>query len=127
MSHHSRLEKVVIDVPAGNHERALAFWQGALGRPLVRSRRYPEYHGAVLPGERFEVLVQRLQDGPSRAHVDIHTDDLEAEVTRLEGLGARRVRLVNGWWIMEDPGGLPFCGIPDLSGELTDDTAQRWD
>ena len=60
-------------------------------------------------------------------HLDIHTDDLEAEVARLERLGAERVRRVHGWWIMRDPAGLLFCVIPDTSGSLNDGNAQRWE
>ena len=60
-------------------------------------------------------------------HVDIHTDDLEAEVARLEGLGAQRVERVAHWWVMRDPAGLPFCVLPDPPGTLTEDNAQRWD
>jgi len=60
-------------------------------------------------------------------HLDIHTDDLNAEVARLERLGAERVQLMNAWWIMRDPAGLPFCVVPDPAGSLNDSNAQRWD
>jgi hypothetical protein len=127
MSHYSRLEKIVIDATDDDHDRELAFWQAALGTPLSRSQRFPEYHWADLPGQQVGLLVQRLGTGSPRVHLDIHTDDLEAEVSRLEGLGARRVITANGWWIMEDPAGLPFCVIPEPAGGLTDDNAHRWD
>ena len=45
-------------------------------------------------------------------HLDIHTDDLDAEVARLEKLGAERVQQVHGWWVMRDPAGLLFCVLP---------------
>jgi hypothetical protein len=126
--HYSRLYKVVIDVTEADHDEEVVFWQAATGQPLTRSERYPEYHGASLPGDVFALLIQRIGEGPSRVHLDIHTDDLEAEVARLEALGARRVRLVNDhWWIMEDPAGLPFCVLPDPPGSLNEDNAQRWD
>ena len=72
-------------------------------------------------------LFQRLEGGPSRIHVDIHTDDLDAEVARLEGLGAERVQQVHRWWIMRDPAGLLLCVIPERPGALDDSNAQRWD
>ena len=127
MPHYSVLHKVVIDVAAEDHDQELAFWQAATGQPLIRVDKYPEYHGALLAGQGFGLLTQRLDAGPSRVHLDIHTDDLEAEVARLERLGAERVRQVNHWWIMRDPAGLLFCVIPDTTGSLTDDNAQRWD
>ncbi len=127
MSHYSRLDKIVIDAADADHDRELAFWQGALGTPMSQVQRFPEYHWAGLPGAQLSLLVQRLDTGSPRVHLDIHTDDLEAEVSRLEGLGARRVITTNGWWIMEDPAGLPFCVIPEPPGRLTDDNAHRWD
>jgi hypothetical protein len=127
MAHYSRIDKIVIDVPEGVHDSALAFWQGAAGGRTGRSQRYPEYHWAELPGQEIAMLIQRLGDGPPRVHLDIHTDDLAAEVSRLERLGAQRVRRVNDWWIMADPAGLPFCVIPDPPGRLNDGNARRWD
>ncbi len=126
MSHYSRLSKVVIDVPEADHDQELEFWQAATGQTLTRFD-HSEYHGAPLPGQGLWLLVQRLGEGPSRVHLDIHTDDLEAEVARLERLGATRVRQVHGWWIMRDPAGLLYCVIPDTSGSLNDANAQRWE
>jgi len=47
----------------------------------------------------FTLLVQRLGNSGARVHVDIHTDDLEAEVKRLERLGAERVQQAHSWWV----------------------------
>ena len=126
MAHHSRLTKIVIDVPAADHDRELAFWSAAAGQPLTRFDAHPEYHGAPLHGTEFGLLIQRLGDGPGRVHLDIHTDDLAAEVARLEELGAERVRQVHSWWILRDPAGLLFCVIPEPAGSLNDSNAQRW-
>jgi hypothetical protein len=127
MAHYSRLSKLVIDVPPPDHDRELAFWGAAIGQPLSRFDRHPEYHGAALHGQEFWLLIQRLDDGPGRVHIDIHTDDLAAEVARLEGLGAERVRQVNGWWVLRDPAGLLFCVLPEPAGSLNDSNAHRWD
>jgi hypothetical protein len=127
VAHYSRLSTIVVDVPEAEHDQALGFWQAATGQTLPRNARSPEYHGATLPGQGFGLLIQRLEEGESRVHLDIHTDDLEAEVARLERLGARRVRQVHRWWIMRDPAGLPFCVVPERAGSLNDDNAQRWD
>jgi hypothetical protein len=111
VAHYSRLSKIVIDVPPADHDRELAFWNAATGRPLARFDRHPEYHGAALHGQEFWLLIQRLEHGPGRVHLDIHTDDLAAEVARLEGLGA----------------GLLFCVIPEPGGSLSESNAQRWE
>jgi predicted enzyme related to lactoylglutathione lyase len=127
VAHYSRLSKVVIDVPPADHDRELAFWSAAVGQPLTRFERHPEYHGAVLHGQEFGLLVQRLDQGPARVHIDIHTDDLPAEIARLEELGAKQVQQAHSWQVMRDPAGMLFCVIPETPGELNDGNAQRWD
>jgi predicted enzyme related to lactoylglutathione lyase len=127
MVHYSRLSKIVIDVPAADHDRELAFWGAAIGEPLVQFDKHPEYHEAMLHGQEMGLLIQRLGDGTSRMHIDIHTDDPAAEIARLEKLGAELVQQVHFWWIMRDPAGLEFCVIPERPGTLNDGNAQRWD
>jgi len=128
MAHYSRLNKVVIDVPPAEHDRELAFWNAAVGQPLRQGKHFPEYHGVALHGQEFGLLVQRLGQGPARVHLDIHTDDLDAEVARLEALGAERVEFAHAWWIMRDPAGLLFCVVPEpATSSLNDSNAQRWD
>ena len=126
MSHYSRVLKVVIDAPPALHDQELAFWQGALGQELPEIYS-AEYHGAFLRGHDLMLLVQRLETGAPRVHLDIHTDDLDAEVSRLERLGAKRVQKVQTWWVMRDPAGLLFCVLPVSPGSLTDENARRWE
>jgi predicted enzyme related to lactoylglutathione lyase len=127
MAHYSRLNMVVIDVPAADHDGEVTFWSAALGQQLKQGEHFPEYHGVALHGEEFGLLIQRLGQGPARVHLDIHTDDLEAEVARLEALGAEKVEFVHAWWILRDPAGLLFCVVPEPDGSLNDTNAQRWD
>jgi hypothetical protein len=56
-------------------------------------------------------------------HLDIHTDDLAAEIARLEELGAERVQQVHSWWILRDPAGLRFASSPSPPAHST--TATR--
>jgi predicted enzyme related to lactoylglutathione lyase len=127
MSHFSRIYVAVIDVPAQDHDDEVAFWREATGQPMEQVARHPEYNWGQLHGQEFGILVQRLGSGPARIHLDIHTDDLAAEVARLEGLGARVVDSSHDWWILRDPAGLLFCVVPEPAGGLTLDNAQRWD
>jgi hypothetical protein len=127
MAHYSRLNKVVIDVPAETHDAEVAFWAGASGAKLEVGATFPEYHGGPVPGTDLVLLTQLLGEGEPRVHLDIHTDDVAAEVARLERLGARRLRQVIDWWIMADPAGLPFCVLPDPPGSLNDENATRWE
>ena len=104
MTHYSRLSAIVLDVPEADHDRELAFWQAASGQVLKAEEGLPEYHGAYWPGhDRLILLLQRLGDGPARVHLDIWADDVEAEVARLEQLGAARVQQSRYWWVLRDP------------------------
>jgi predicted enzyme related to lactoylglutathione lyase len=126
--HYSRISKIVVDADSAAHDRELAFWQAATGQEMEHYQRFPEYHGTDLPGTDVGLLVQHLGEGPSRLHLDIHTDDLAAEVARLEKLGATVVRpAADGafWCVLRDPAGLLFCVVRDA--RLNESNAQRWD
>jgi hypothetical protein len=56
----------------------------------------------------LNIEVQKVRH-PSRVHLDIETDDLDAEAARLEALGARKIEFRKRWWIMEAPTGQRFC------------------
>src|SRR6267378_276242 len=57
-------------------------------------------------------------DHESRIHLDIEADDLEAEVNRLEALGAKRIGFLKRWWVMEAPTGQRFCVVNPQRGPL---------
>ncbi len=53
----------------------------------------------------------------NRIHLDLRPDDQDAEVARLEGLGATRVDIGQGevsWVVMADPAGNEFCVLSPL-------------
>jgi Glyoxalase-like domain len=70
----------------------------------------------MLHGQEFGLLIQRLGQGSARVHIDISTEDLPAEISRLEKLGAERVQQAHSWQVMRDPAGLLFCVIPESPG-----------
>ncbi|WP_238010079.1 VOC family protein [Dactylosporangium sp. AC04546] len=127
MAHYSRLHAIVLDVPADDHAATVAFWEGALGQAVPRVEKYPEFHGTLLEHQRMLFLAQRLGEGGPRVHLDIHTDDLVAEVARLEALGATRVEGAGPWQVMRDPSGQVFCVVADKPGTLNDENARRWE
>jgi hypothetical protein len=53
----------------------------------------------------------QIVDHPSRVHLDIEADDIDAEVRRLEKLGAKRIQQIQSWWVMEAPTGQRFCVV----------------
>jgi predicted enzyme related to lactoylglutathione lyase len=117
--HKSKLGGFIIDCQTSDLESAAGFWGSALGMPVRE-----------LPGSEGE-LYQRLEDAqhglhievqkvehPSRVHLDIEADDIEAEVRRLEKLGAKRVQAVKTWWVMEAPTGQRFCVVQVTSPDF---------
>jgi len=111
MTHRSRLAGFIIDCQTDDLDSAAAFWSGALGVTIT-----DPYAGDV-PGtyamfgntrDDLHIEVQKVEH-PSRVHLDIETDDLDAEAARLEALGAKKVAFVKRWWVMEAPTGQRFC------------------
>ena len=56
------------------------------------------------------LMIQKVEH-ESRIHVDIESDDIAAEVVRLEKLGARVVEKIRTWVVMEAPTGQRFCVV----------------
>jgi predicted enzyme related to lactoylglutathione lyase len=118
--HHSRLCSFIIDCKADDLAEAARFWSAALGRPLKEGGDTGDgkYVGLAMHDEEPLVEVQKV-DHPSRVHLDIETDDIEAEVQRLEALGAKRIAAIRTWMVMEAPTGQRFCVIrPQHDGRL---------
>jgi hypothetical protein len=123
--HRSRLTAALIDVSPEDYDRETSFWSAALGAPVDPDTQDPDYAelGEVLPG--LIVMVQRV-GAPARVHLDIETDDVEAEVARLEAIGASRVQQVKSWWVMRDPAQLLFCVVRVQNPEAFERDAKTW-
>lgn len=123
--HRSRLAAIGIDCPSETALETAAFWRAALepaSTPPLRFEPDDPYAEVGSVGGR-EVFVQQIGDGSARVHLDIETDDVEAEVARLEARGATRVRQVKSWWVMQDPSGQPFCVVEPQSDDFPGDAA----
>ena len=127
MTHRSRLTAVLIDVPGDDRQKTSAFWSAALGRQGKTAQKFPEYDvfGEVTPGIDF--MVQATGDDTPRVHIDIETDDIEAEVARLTGLGATQVARHEHWVIMKDPAGTVFCVVGVQLKESFEAHATTWE
>ncbi|WP_366519823.1 VOC family protein [Nocardioides sp.] len=86
--HRSRIGVVLIDHPKDSYDAAADFWAGVQG-----SKR-------------------QADASPPYESLDLETDDVPAEVARLEGQGATVLERADGWVVMTDPGGLVFCVVP---------------
>jgi len=125
--HHSRLCEIVIDCRAGDLDAAGAFWSAALGRPVnLQESGDPQLYRLLegRPGE-LRVEVQKVEH-ESRVHLDIETDDIPAEVKRLETLGAKVHQELPRWVVMQAPTGQRFCVVNAQSADFPHN-ANRWD
>ncbi len=125
--HHSRLCAILIDCKTSDVDEAAAFWAEALGRPVDPS--HPSSHGNYrmlkTPPDEPIVEIQRV-DHESRVHIDIETDDIPAEVRRLEKLGAKVVNELKRWVVMLAPTGQRFC-VVRVQRPGFPKNANRWD
>ncbi|HEX5314010.1 MAG TPA: VOC family protein [Gammaproteobacteria bacterium] len=125
--HHSRLAAVLIDCRGEDLDAAGDFWSRALG--------YAQKVGDTVDPERYRVLATpdhqlrcevQLVAHDSRVHLDIETDDIEAEVSRLQALGAREAQRIASWVVMEAPTGQRFCVVRPQRADFPRG-ANRWD
>ena len=66
---------------------------------------------------------QSEKTAKNRVHFDLRPDDQQAEVQRLEGLGARRIDIGQTdvtWVVMVDPEGNEFCVLRSLAQKEKD-------
>ncbi len=125
--HKSRLAGFIIDCRTDDLEAAARFWSEALGLEACRPAAASEarYRTLATAPDQPHLEVQQVEHA-SRVHLDIEADDIEAEVARLERLGAKRVGPVRTWYVMEAPTGQRFCVVrpqrPDFAAR-----ANAWD
>jgi hypothetical protein len=106
--HKSQLGAIIIDCQAETLPQQANFWSHALGlKPGRSDERYIHLEGR---DQDLEVTLQQVEH-PSRVHIDIETDDIDAEVKRLQALGAIIVEKMERWVVMEAPSKHRFCII----------------
>jgi hypothetical protein len=116
---------VVIDSKIADIDEAANFWSQALNKKVkAPTPDFPNYREFEVGDTELLILVQKVEH-ESRVHLDIEADDVEAEVRRLEALGAKRVHKVRTWWVLEAPTGQRFCVVRLQRGPLGND-ATLW-
>jgi predicted enzyme related to lactoylglutathione lyase len=121
-----RIQSVLID--SRDPDALATFWESVLGW----RRTYADDDEIVLEppkGSREDgvvpdLLFLRVPDPKTvknRLHIDLRPDDRDAEVARIEALGARRVDIGQGpdvtWVVLADPEGNEFCVLRPLTAE----------
>jgi predicted enzyme related to lactoylglutathione lyase len=121
-----RMQCVCVD--SGDPGKLAAFWADVLGwrrthedddeivlEPPAGSR-----EDGVVPDLLF-LRVPEPKSVKNRLHIDLRPDDQDAEVRRIEGLGARRVSVGQAsdatWVVLADPEGNEFCVLRALTAE----------
>ncbi len=125
--HRSQLCSILMDCSPDTFEAGVTFWSGALGlKAQPEHQDNPDDPYVVLEGgvNGLTFMLQKVND-TSRIHLDIETDDKEAEVRRLEALGATRVANIEGWVVMRDPADHLFCVVSAFSPDFAR-KAQVW-
>ena len=119
------MESSASNIDANDPSALATFWQEALGW----RRTYEKDDEVVLEppagspqdGVAPDLLFLRVPEGKigkNRIHLDLRPDDQQAELARLERLGARRVDIGQGeqrFVVMADPEGNEFCLLPPLA------------
>lgn len=128
--HRSRVCHFVLD--CDDLDNAVTFWVAALEateEPVAEGSR-AVYRRLRLPDSEIRILLQFTDDpktSKERMHLDLETDDVEAEVRRLEALGATRWdhQQARGFdfWVLRDPWQNEFCVLQTSFPELL---AQRY-
>jgi hypothetical protein len=126
VTHRSRINGILIDCNVDDIGAAARFWAEALGRPVDpdHAGTRGDYVMLETPPDEISVQIQRV-DHESRIHLDIETDDIEAEVARLEQLGATVDRRLERWVVMRAPSGQRFCVVRVQREGFADD-ALTW-
>jgi len=125
--HKSRLSGFIIDCQDAELSAAAGFWGQALGMEVQQlpGAEGQKYTRLIDRNAGLHIEVQTVEH-PSRVHLDIETDDIEAEVRRLEALGARRVAQVKSWWVLEAPTGHRFCVVSGEGSPGFESKATSW-
>jgi len=128
MSHRSRLSGFIIDCKTDDLDAAADFWAQALGCRIADRAAGDETAEYQMLGDTpgdLHIEVQKVEH-PSRVHLDIEADDIDAEADRLQRLGARKIAFVKRWWVMEAPTGQRFC-VVKMKHPERGTPARQWD
>lgn len=129
MPHHSRLAGFMIDCQGGDLTEAAEFWSKALGLGVLDPDEGGLDRYALLKKLRgdLHIEVQKVEH-ESRVHLDIESDDIEAEIERLKQYGAIEISrpYKARWVVMQAPTGHRFC-VVSPKAKLSKDNANNWD
>lgn len=115
---------IFLDLAADEYAEAVTFWRGATAYELSSVRGEHGEFATLVPLDGDPHLrVQRLLEGESGTHLDLHVDDPERAAAAAEELGATIVARP-GHVVLRSPGGYPFCLVTERLSRPA--PATRW-
>lgn len=118
--HRILLREIVVDAPQRSFAATRDFWAAALLTQAHEVEGFPEFTALPDAASWCWVGLQNIGSGAARVHLDIETDDVDAEVQRLTRLGAVKVGDGRTWVVMRDPSGLLFDVAPFASPQFAE-------
>jgi predicted enzyme related to lactoylglutathione lyase len=122
------IASIEVTIDAVDADPVASFWQAALGYERLYERDPYIVLGPPPGDDRPRLVIQRVQSVTSDktpVHMDLRVDDADAEVARLEALGASVEWVVDEtasgfirWTTMADPQGTLFCVCPAREGAM---------
>jgi hypothetical protein len=104
-----------LDLAPAEHAVAVDFWRGITGHGLSKPRGDAGEFASYLPPDGdVHLKAQRLGDGVSRVHLDLHVPDVAPAVSDAVRLGATLVS-DGEYAVLASPGGFPFCFVTQRS------------
>jgi predicted enzyme related to lactoylglutathione lyase len=95
--------------------RIARFWANILRRDIAARSEERALIAEVAPAEPWIgfARVPEAKQATNRMHIDLEAEDLDAEIARIEALGARTISEHRepfwDWNVMADPEGNEFC------------------
>lgn len=111
---------VFLDFPAAEFDAGVAFWREGTGYSLSGPRGDLDEFASLTPsaGDSF-LKVQRLGEGPTRLHLDLHVADPWASAEAAEANGAELIEeSSHGYFVLRSPAGFTFCLVAHQAAEV---------
>ena len=113
---------IVMVLDCADGARLAEFWSAALNYPITREiDQFTILRPADDTDPRPQLILQQVPEAKAtknRMHMDLHVADVEAEIGRFIGLGARKIQERPNclgdycWFLLADPEGNEFCVAP---------------
>jgi hypothetical protein len=101
------------------------FWRAVTSSGLSARRGGGAFATLVPPDGDPYLRVQVVGDGPARAHLDLHVDDLRSAAEEAVACGAVVTAVYDDVVVLRSPAGIGFCLVP-WAGEVRRPVAAVW-